>query len=235
MASYRGHLSFSATLGIAYAGASFWYAGFDWGAAALGGILTTVGGLLPDLDSDSGVPVREMFGLAAVLVPCLLIKRLAAEGLNAEQTFVILTGVYLLVRFALPGLFNQLTVHRGMYHSIPAMFIAGLLVFLGYEHADVKVRFLLAGGVMLGFFSHLVLDEVCSVDFNGLSFKLNQYAGSALKLFSRSVPATLLTYGILGALLYVATLEFGGPRGALRDLRTLTLNILGPGSPPVRR
>src|SRR5947208_12653748 len=65
MASYRGHLAFSTVLGAAYGAGAIWQFQIPWAPAALGGGLTALGGLLPDLDSDSGVPVRELFGLAA--------------------------------------------------------------------------------------------------------------------------------------------------------------------------
>src|SRR4051812_12245873 len=71
MASYRGHLTFSTGLGIAYAGASWWGLQVDPALAGVAGVLTALGGLLPDLDSDSGVPVREMFNLAATLIPLI--------------------------------------------------------------------------------------------------------------------------------------------------------------------
>src|SRR5438874_5033340 len=73
MASFRGHLTFSATLGAAYGGLLAWQLGVDWGTAALAGGLTAVGGMMPDLDSDSGIPVREMFGLAAVVIPLMFL------------------------------------------------------------------------------------------------------------------------------------------------------------------
>ena len=38
----------------------------------------------------------------------------------------MLAATYLLVRFGVSELFKRITVHRGMYHSIPAMLIAGL-------------------------------------------------------------------------------------------------------------
>ncbi len=60
---------------------------------------------------------------------------------------------------------------------------------------------------MLGFLSHLVLDELYSVDFMGLRVRLNKYAGSALKLASRSWPATLTTYVILAGLGFLALQE----------------------------
>ncbi len=60
----------------------------------------------------------------------------------------------------------------------------------------------MAGGVLIGFLSHLLLDEIYAVDFRGLRPKLNQFAGSALKFYSKSWLATLFTYVVLGGLGY---------------------------------
>src|SRR5438034_10186596 len=114
MASYRGHLMFSTTLGAAYGGVAAWQLGYDWASAALGGGLTALGGLLPDLDSDSGVPVRELFGLAATLTPLLLVQRFTAQGWSGEELLVILAIVYLFIRYGLSEFFKRVTVHGGM-------------------------------------------------------------------------------------------------------------------------
>jgi hypothetical protein len=127
--------------------------------------------------------------------------------LTADQILVVMAGCYLLVRYVVRFLFQRLTVHRGMFHSVPAMLIAGLGVFLLHHGPDTRTRMFLAGGTMLGFLSHLVLDEIYSVNFMGFHFKLNKYAGSALKLFSPSWTATLSTYIILAGLSYVAWVD----------------------------
>ena len=105
-------------------------------------------------------------------VPFPLLRRLTVEGLSQEQVLVILAGVYLLIRYGLSALFECGTVHRGMFHSIPGMLIAGLLVFVAYHHPHLLIRLFLAGGIMLGFLSHLVLDELCSVDLSGARLRL---------------------------------------------------------------
>jgi hypothetical protein len=61
---------------------------------------------------------------------------------------------------------------------------------------------------MLGFFSHLLLDELYSVDLMGAKLRLNKYAGSALKFVSPSWPATVTAYGLLAGLSYLTYLEF---------------------------
>jgi hypothetical protein len=74
---------------------------------------------------------------------------------------------------------------------------------------------LLAGGVMLGFLSHLVLDEIYSVGWDGLKPKLKSSAGSAIKFLSSSIPATATCYVLLGGLLYLAYLDYKKAGGEL--------------------
>jgi membrane-bound metal-dependent hydrolase YbcI (DUF457 family) len=216
MASYRGHLVFSATLGAAYGAAAAWQWGMDWGPVLLGAGLTTLGGLLPDLDSDSSVPVREVFGLAATVTPLLLTRRIMSHGFTGEQTLVILCAIYVLIRYGIRTLLARLTVHRGMFHSIPAMLIAGLTVFLCYHSPSSAIRLYLAGGVMLGFLSHLVLDELYGVDLMGAKLSLNKHTGSPLKFVSASWIATVTTYGLLGGLGYLTYLQFSPPDDSWR-------------------
>ena len=204
MANFRGHIGTSGALGIGVGAFGYWYMQYDWGTACLAGGLTTIGGMLPDLDSDSGIPVRELFGLASVIAPLLLFPRVQSYGFTPEQMLVVLAAIYLVVRYGLSELFRRVTVHRGMFHSVPAMIIAGLAVFLMYRQPDSAVaaddlrkRLYLAVGTMIGFLSHLLLDELFAVDLNGLVPKLNQFAGSALKFTSKSKPATAFTYVIL--------------------------------------
>lgn len=225
MAGYRGHLATSTALGLAYGGAAIWYFQMDWVPAALGAGLTAASGMLPDLDSDSGVPVRALFGLASVLAPLLMLPRLLARSPSLEMVILILLASHVLIRYALAALFKRITVHRGMFHSIPAMLIAGLIVFLVYHHPAPVIRLYLAGGTMLGFLSHLILDELCSVDISGVKIRLNQFAGSALKFVSPSFTATLTTYALLLCLAYVAAQEFQGPRESLRRLQQQALRI----------
>jgi len=121
----------------------------------------------------------------------------------------VLAGLYLLIRYGGADVMKILTTHRGMFHSIPALLIVGLLVFLLYHNSSVMFRVYLAGGAMLGFLSHLVLDELYAVNFMGVRIRLNKYAGSALKLYSPSLFATALTYALLLGLGFLAWLDYG--------------------------
>jgi LexA-binding, inner membrane-associated putative hydrolase len=209
MASYRGHLTFSSALGAAYGAWATFDWEMDWGPVLLGSGLTALGGLLPDLDSDSSVPFREVFGLAAAVTPLLLIHRIAHLGFSPEQTLVVTGGIYVFIRYGLRAVFKKLTVHRGMFHSIPAMLIAGLTIFLLY-HGAPENRLFLSAGVMIGFLSHLVLDQLYGIDLMG--GRLSAGSGGPLKFISASWSATMFTYFLLVVLGFLAYIDLSGKK-----------------------
>lgn len=209
MAAFRQHISVSTALGAVYTGALVYYQGVDWGLAGLAGLLCAAGGMVPDLDSDTGRPVHELFGLTAAVLPILLLQRLRDLELTPETLILALAGSYLAIRFLAPMILGKLTVHRGMFHSIPGALIAAEVVFLAHKGTDSLASWYLAGGILLGFMSHLVMDEIWSVNVDGLSIRLNKAAGSALKLFSSSIPATLCCWVLLGVLSYMVGVRQG--------------------------
>jgi hypothetical protein len=194
MAAFREHVTFSTVLGVGYA-IGLKTLGAEPSHAILAGGLCGLAGMLPDLDSDSGKPVRELFGLLAAVTALICFHRLG-NG-DREMRLLLAAGVYLMVRFGLAFLVKRLTEHRGMFHSMPAAFIAGLATFLAFNNGDAGHTLGLAGGVFLGFLSHLVLDEIYAVDFRGMKVKVNQFGGTAVKFFSKSVPATATCWLLL--------------------------------------
>jgi hypothetical protein len=204
MAGFKVHVTTSALCGVAYGAAGAWLWQLDWGIVTLAGGLCGLGGMMPDLDSESGVPLREMSGLAGTAAPFVALPFLRQLGWNAEREVVVLGAIYLFMRYGVATLFHKTTVHRGMFHSLPAMLIAGLAAFLLFHDQLPIFRAYIACGVMLGFLSHLVLDEIYAVDLSGLVPKLNQFAGSAMKFTSASWTATLLTYVVLFSLGWAA-------------------------------
>jgi membrane-bound metal-dependent hydrolase YbcI (DUF457 family) len=215
MAGFRTHITVSSLCGVAYGGFAVQPLGYPIEAAFLAAGITAVGGMLPDLDSDSGVPVREMFGLAAAVIPMMFVRRMTHAGMSTEGVLASLLFGYIFIRYFVSNLFKRFTVHRGMYHSIPAMFVAGLCVYLAYHSPDRHIRILLGCGVMIGFASHLILDEIWSVNWYGVKPKLKASAGTALKFGSSSLPATAGCYLLLGGLLYLAYLDYTQSGGDL--------------------
>jgi membrane-bound metal-dependent hydrolase YbcI (DUF457 family) len=119
-----------------------------------------------------------------------------------EQLGIIVMGFWV-VRWALRALLRRMTVHRGMFHSLPMCGVWTALVFWAAAGLPLPVRLFLAFAAGMGFLSHLVLDELFAfVDSSGMRWRPKRTVGSALKLGTRQAPwATLLTYGVLGVLL----------------------------------
>ena len=77
------------------------------------------------------------------------------------------------------------TVHRGMFHSIPALLIFTGLAFLICGSTNLHLRYFKAGGVFLGVVSHLMLDEIYSVEWAGGRWRFKSSFGTALEALGR--------------------------------------------------
>lgn len=204
MANFQTHITTSTVLGVAYGavGVAFHV---PITSAVIGGGLCSLAGMLPDLDSDAGIPVREITNLAAAITPILLLDRFATMGMGHEQMVVAAAGVYLFVRFVLAKAFKRYTVHRGMWHSIPAAVIATTVGFMLCSCHSANLQWYKAGGVFLGFMSHLVLDELNSLEIKRGRLRIKRSFGTALKMWSRSPWANISTYGKLFLFLALAS------------------------------
>lgn len=206
VAGFRTHITTSTAVGIGYGAIGYYFFDLPVESCVIATCLCSVAGMLPDLDSDSGIPVRETLNFVAAVVPLLLLQRLADLQLPHDQMVLIGLGAYVLVRYGMGGLFRRYTVHRGMWHSIPAAVIAGLLAFLLVISADVQIRLFKAWAVVVGYLTHLILDEVYSVDISGVTVRLKKSSGTALKLWGDKTWGNISTYAkllILAALVYI--------------------------------
>lgn len=205
MAAFREHITFSGLLGVGYGTTAHFAYGFSPVESTLAGFLTAFGGMLPDLDSQSGRPVRELFGVLGAVGPLLVlgdVLRLLHLPSTREAAALTFIALYMLIRFGGAWLVGKVSVHRGMFHSVPAIMITGGIAFLAHGEAPISIKWLISLGVMLGFFSHLLLDECYSVQWNGVRVRLKKSAGSALKVTSRDINANIVTYGILVMLIF---------------------------------
>jgi hypothetical protein len=207
MAGYREHVTVSGLLGIAYASASVFMFGFSLVQATIAAVLTWISGMLPDLDSESGRPVRELFTLTAALAPIFLMQHVYAMGVQGDRIMLFSLVLYGIARYGGAFLLAKLTVHRGMFHSIPALLIAAEVTFLAYHSHDIRVRTLMGVGVGLGFLSHLVLDEMYSVQWDGVKVRLAKSAGSALKFFGSDALPNGVAFGLLLCLTYATLVQ----------------------------
>lgn len=209
MAGFHTHIAVSTAVGMGYA---------VWGSAqyqlplstcVLAGGLCSIAGIMPDLDSDSGIPARETISLAAAIVPMLLFQRFQSSGMNIEYMVLAGAPIYLVIRFGLGSVLKSVSVHRGMFHSIPAAIIAGLIGYLICDSGVHLVRYYKAFAVTLGYMTHLLLDEIWSLEFGAGLPRVKKSFGTALKLFGDEAGATLTTYCLLGLLTLFAANDQG--------------------------
>jgi hypothetical protein len=196
MADFRTHMTISTLAGVAY-GVAGYRVGVPLETCAIAGGLCSVSGMLPDLDSDSGIPLREAIGFASALVPMLMVERLNRMGLNFESMVLVAGLIYLFIRFVVAEIFRRYTVHRGMWHSIPAALLVGMFSFLVCSSEDIAIRLFKTAAVVLGFTSHLLLDEIWSIEFRRGRYEFKSSFGTALKLWSDNWFANFTTYALV--------------------------------------
>ena len=139
------------------------------------------------------------------MVPIMLVHRLGQFHLSREGMILCGAGIYLAVRFGGAELLRMLSEHRGMFHSLPAAVIFGELAFL-MTVGRMPLRLFEAGGVTLGYMSHLLLDELYGLRFGRGRLRMTGSLGGPLKLFGKGWLANLVTYE-LGAVTYAAVQE----------------------------
>jgi len=183
----------------------FSFTPFSWGTAALFFLLASVGAILPDMDSDSGVPFHLTFGVLALLASSASAWYAWSRAPGDYQSVVVYAlSALFFVWVVLGMLFKKFTCHRGMAHSIPAAFLAGLVLFsladrLGLSEGEA---FLFGLTLSLGYLLHLVLDELyAAVNFQGAHFAPTKALGSALKCFSHHRVINIAVYTCLFVLL----------------------------------
>ena len=197
MPGFKVHITASTTMGIAYGGAALILYEQPLESCLLATGLCAVSGMLPDLDSGPGRPLRESVTFAAAVVPMLLIDRFKHMGMTSDA--IVLAGglIYLSIRFGLAWVLRHYSVHRGMFHSLPTALIFSELAFLLCSSGGLPLRFFEASAVMMGFLSHLILDEIWSIEWRGLRPGLKSSAGTAFKAWSPCLWSTVLTYVLM--------------------------------------
>jgi hypothetical protein len=148
--------------------------------------LGTLGGLLPDIDASNSRPVKLLFNVLALMGVAGALQ-VFKNDYEPYPLMLIVAGTYLFIRFVVFALFNMLTVHRGVFHSLlAAAFFALLTTCISYYLLRWDVLHAWVNGIFIasGFIIHLLLDELYSVDLSNSRIK-NSF-GTALKLFSHS-------------------------------------------------
>jgi len=175
--------------------------------------LGTVGGLLPDIDSDNSTSLDIIFNLFLFATLLVVMRHITAEDfqqISLVELIVAPLFVYVLIRYLIRPIFEKVTVHRGSCHSLLFVLLIALTttqvvwrLTLQISEQFIVIAWLSGGFVFLGGFIHLLLDEIYSVDLSNARMKRS--FGTALKLAEfRNKSLTLLTVLSIIALAYTA-------------------------------
>ena len=166
-------------------------------AVTLAGV---AGSVLPDIDLRDGRASTILFsGIAVFASFCVLF--INAERFSLAELWILWLGSLAFVRYGLHALFYRIAVHRGVWHSLLAGLLwAGLtaIVFHDLLGRHPGVAWLGGGFMFIGYLTHLILDEIYSVDFLGNRLKAS--FGSALKIVDTRYPGHSLTMAMLTVL-----------------------------------
>jgi hypothetical protein len=149
-------------------------------AVTLAGV---VGSVLPDIDLKESRPSRAMFAGLAVFFSFVVLFSLGNKYSIAEM-LVLWLGTLVLVGYLGRNLFFHFSYHRGIWHSLLAAVFCGCLTAVVYSKLlgrNEGVAWLAAGFLVVGYLTHLVLDEIYSVDIMDAHIKAS--FGTAIKLF----------------------------------------------------
>jgi len=197
---FRVHITGSSIVGVGYGAAAWYVGGLPPMTCVLGAGLCSIAGMMPDLDSGPGVPLRESVAFAAAVVPLMLVNRLQATGLPTEAFILLGAAAYLAIRFGVTKLIKKFAIHRGMFHSLPAALIAAQITYLAFGAENPLCRYFMASAVVIGFLTHLVLDEIWSVRLGMFGPKFKKSFGTALKFVGPNLWPNVTTYGLASVL-----------------------------------
>lgn len=166
-------------------------------------MLGLVGGILPDIDSPHSTAVAWVFNMLGLVIAVTLLFFFVGQ-LGVLCACLMAAASFFSIRYTIKPLLSQCCVHRGIIHSIPVgLIFAGIIVLVVNMAMHNQLFAWLCGLFLLfGFFIHLLLDEIYSVDLGGV--RLKKSFGTALSIYSNTNKVGyLIAYLILIGLFFL--------------------------------
>jgi membrane-bound metal-dependent hydrolase YbcI (DUF457 family) len=200
VANFKTHFVTTALASGALSSAFLTLEMFDKSQAMVAFAVGTLAGLAPDVDADNSKPLNIAFTVIAIIISFFTMFA-QAGSLSIVEMLLFWLFVFFIVRFVFMLVFQMLTKHRGIFHSIPmALFLSQItvLIFHYFYQVPAHIAYLYAVFFLFGYVLHFLLDELVSVNLFGLYVKRS--LGTALKFFDKETP-------ILYLLLYFGTIS----------------------------
>jgi membrane-bound metal-dependent hydrolase YbcI (DUF457 family) len=148
-------------------------------AVTMAGML---GSVLPDIDLKDSRPSKAMFSGLAIFFSFVVLFN-CADKLSIAEMFVAWLGTLVFVRYGAKAIFHEMSYHRGIWHSILAAVFCSVVTAIVYYYVLRRhdgVAWLAAAFMFAGYMTHLILDEIYSVDV--MDVRVKSSFGTAVKL-----------------------------------------------------
>ncbi|MFK5953088.1 MAG: metal-dependent hydrolase [Desulfobacterium sp.] len=201
MSDFKTHVRGGLATGILLSGGHLLFFPGHLDEIQLGAVclLTIIGGVLPDLDSDTGKPLAILSVVLSLITPAFMLGFMEQYyALTPEFLICYFALAYVVINYVVSQLVKKLTVHRGICHSIPFVLLCGVCAFFLFIPSGKHMSISAGVAVFAGGITHLVMDEIHSLSWSsGRLPRGNNYTGTALKFRASSLSSTLFIYGIL--------------------------------------
>lgn len=147
-------------------------------AVTLAGVL---GSVLPDIDLKDSRPSQALFAGLGVFFAFAVLFSLENKY-SVLEMLVLWLGTLIAVRYGARSFFYHMSYHRGIWHSLAAAVFCSCATAVIYRYLLGRhegVAWLAAGFLFIGFLTHLILDEIYSVDV--MDTRIKASFGTALK------------------------------------------------------
>lgn len=171
-------------------------------AVTMAGVL---GSVLPDIDLKDSRPSKAMFSGLGIFFSFAVLFNFATKYSIVEM-MILWLGTLVGVRYGLHALFHRISIHRGIWHSLLAAVFSAVGTAVIFYHVLGRhegVAWLGAGFMFIGFITHLVLDEMYSVDV--MDTRIKASFGTAMKLIDYKNPGHTVVMAGLLVLTFIAS------------------------------
>lgn len=208
MANFNTHIIVGATVSLIVTETLITMNILSTSLALIAFFLGTLGSLMPDIDSNHSKSITISFTMISILITMLFIS-IKSDIYSLIELLIMSLVIFGVIRFGVIELCRVVSKHRGMFHSIPVAIIWGLLTAIIsniFFKFNPLISWIYGLMVIIGYISHLILDEIYSVDL--ANKRMKKSFGTALKLFLLKTQIdkiqTLLIYIILILLIQIS-------------------------------
>ena len=201
MGSFAQHASVGIMSGLTISAISFHFSQLHIIDSIACGAICTLSNFIPDIDSQQSKPARTIKDIISTCITSYIIYTL--PRIDFSVFIVIALSTFFLLQYIFTFILSRITVHRGMFHSIPAIMIWSCIVYNACYSSTELYKIYLTCSAAIGYLLHLIIDELYGlIDISGGVFYPKKSSGTALKFISTSFWGTILCYTILLCLLF---------------------------------